>query len=245
MLRFTDAKLRALKVKAERYEEVEDGATGLAVRVSVRGIKSFQYLYRFDGRPRRLTLGIYRDITDAAIAGASHDRRGLPYLTLADARVRLAEARRLRDSGIDPATVAIMEHRAERKTKTMSELIDVYLAKWAKPHKKASSAAEDERMLKKDVRPVLGDRKLSSVTRRDLIALLDDVAARAPVMSARHSLKNVRRALGAEGEERAIGCEHPEVRAVHNCTSHLLDTRAESAASVWRPIISSSSVGIT
>jgi len=189
MLRFTDAKLRALKAKAERYEEVEDGATGLAVRVSVRGVKSFQYLYRFDSRPRRLTLGIYRDITDAGIAGARHDRRGLPYLTLADARVRLAEARRLRDSGIDPATVAVMEHRAERKTKTktktVSELIDVYLAKWAKAHKKASSAAEDERMLNKDVRPVLGDRKLSSVTRRDLIALLDDVAARAPVTANR------------------------------------------------------------
>jgi len=184
-MRFTDANLRAFKGKEQRYEEVEDGATGLAVRVSVRGVKSFQYLYRFDGKARRLTLGIYRDIAIVDIAGVSHDRRGLPYLTLADARVRLAEARRLRDGGTDPATVAVMQHRAERKTKTVSELIDVYLAKYARPHKKTRSAAEDERMLNKDVRPVLGDRKLSSVTRRDLIALLDDVAARAPVTANR------------------------------------------------------------
>jgi integrase len=178
-MRFTDAKLRALKAKADRYEEVEDGVTGLAVRVSVRGIKSFQYLYRFDGKPRRHTLGVYRDVANADLVGAAHDRRGLPYLTLADARVRLAEARRLRDSGIDPATIAVTQHRAERKTKTVGELIDAYLVKYARPHKK--SAAQDERMLNKDVRPVLGDRKLSSVSRRDLIAILDDVAARAPV----------------------------------------------------------------
>jgi integrase len=182
-MRFTDAKLRALKAKADRYEEVEGGATGLAVRVSARGVKSFQYLYRYDGKPRRLTLGIYRDIANAALAGAAHDRRGLPYLTLADARVRLAEARRQRDGGVDPATVAVAQHRAERKTKTVGELIDAYLAKYARPHKK--SAGQDERMLNKDVRPVLGDRKLSSVNRRDLIALLDDVAARAPVSANR------------------------------------------------------------
>jgi integrase len=182
-MRFTDAKLRALKAKADRYEEVEAGATGLAVRVSVRGVRSFQYLYRFDGKPRRLTLGIYRDIAVADVGGVGHDRRGLPYLTLADARVRLAEARRLRDSGTDPATVAVMQHRAERKTKTIGELIDLYLAKYARPHKK--SASQDERMLNKDVRPGLGDRKLSSVTRRDLIALLDDVATRAPVTANR------------------------------------------------------------
>ncbi len=184
-MRFTDAKLRALKAKADRYEEVEDGATGLAVRVSVRGVKSFQYLYRFDGKPRRHTLGVYRDSADAHLAGTAHDRRGLPYLTLADARVRLAEARRLRDGGVDPATVAVAQHRAERKTKTMDELVDVYLAKWARPNKKARSAAEDERLLNKDLRPVLGDRKLSSVTRRDLIGLLDGVAARAPVTANR------------------------------------------------------------
>jgi len=73
-MRFTDAKLRALKAKADRYEEVEEGATGLAVRVSVRGVKSFQYLYRFDGKPRRHTLGVYRDSAVADIAGANGPR---------------------------------------------------------------------------------------------------------------------------------------------------------------------------
>ena len=45
-----------------------------------------------------MTLGVYRDrILDESGKAASHDARGLPYLTLADARIRL----------IDPGRVAL------------------------------------------------------------------------------------------------------------------------------------------
>ncbi len=51
-MRFTDKGIAALKPKAERYEVWEDGKTGLGVRVSTRGRKSWIYMYRFDGRAR-------------------------------------------------------------------------------------------------------------------------------------------------------------------------------------------------
>jgi hypothetical protein len=187
-MRFTDAALRGLKPRSQRYEIVEGGATGLAVRVSIRGIKTFQYLYRFGGKARRLTLCIYGEGAMVGESAADHDMRGLPYLTLADARVRLAEARKLRDGGVDPASVAVQQHRNERKAQTVGELIDAYIEKWAKLHKKPSSAAEDERMLNKDARPAWGDRKASSITRQEVIGLLDDVVGRGSPVAANRLL---------------------------------------------------------
>jgi integrase len=183
-MRLTDAGIRAARPRRDRYELVETG-TGLAVRVSPKGIKTFCYLYRHAGKPRRLSLGIYRDAKVAAdLRAQSHDQRGLAYLTLADARIKLAEARKLRDSGIDPGAPAVGEHRAERKAQTVGELIDAYLEKYARPNKR--SAGQDERLLNKDVRPAWGSRKASSISRPDVVALLDDVVARgAPVTANR------------------------------------------------------------
>ena len=48
-MRFTDKGIAALKPKAERYEVWEAGKTGLGLRVSTRGRKSWIYMYRFSG----------------------------------------------------------------------------------------------------------------------------------------------------------------------------------------------------
>jgi len=193
-MRFTDKGIQALKRRKARYEVVEDGGTGLAVRVSIKGAKTFSYLYRFGGKPRRMTLGVYRDRgLDGSGSAAAHDQRGLPYLTLADARVRLAEAKRKRDGGIDPGAEAVKGHKAERKAQTVSDLIDGYIEKYAKRHKRASSAAEDERMLNKDVRPSWGDHKASSITRADVLELLDEVVARGSPIAANRLLAVTRK----------------------------------------------------
>jgi integrase len=185
-MRFTDKSIQALRKKAERYEMVEDGGTGLSVRVSRKGVKTFNYLYRFGGKPRRMALGIYRDRALVTSGGAaSHDARGLPYITLADARIKLAEARKKRDAGIDPGAEAVQGHMAERMAETVDELIDNFLEKYVRLNKRPSSAHEDERMLNKDLRPAWGGRKASSITRADVIKLLDAVVARGPVAANR------------------------------------------------------------
>ena len=193
-MRFTDKGIQALKARSDRYEIVEDGATGLAVRVSPRGVKTFSFLYRHGGKPRRLTLGVYRDHALEGLGRPSdRDARSLPYLGLADARIKLAEARKLRDGGIDPGGTTKQQRQAERKAQTVAELIDAYVEKWAKANKKASSAAEDERMLNKDVRPAWGERKATTVTRQDVIALLDDIVARGSPVIANRTLAVVRK----------------------------------------------------
>jgi integrase len=196
-MRFTDKGIQGLKARATRYEIVEDGATGLAVRVSPRGVKTFCYLFRHDGKPKRLTLGLYlAPIAEPLARPSDRSQRGLPYLGLADARVRLAEARKLRDSGVNPGVPALALRHREKKAETIGELIDAYIEKYATPNKKATGAYEDKRQLNKDVRPAWGTRKASSITRQDIVDLLDEVVARGAPVAANRLHAVVRKMFG-------------------------------------------------
>jgi hypothetical protein len=145
--RFTDKFIAALRPKDERYERWEGG--GFGIRVSPRG-KAWVWVYRYEGRPRRMTLGSY------------------PAMGLSDARLKLAEARKLSERGSDPADVEVQQRKAERVAETVEELAEAYLEKWARPRKR--SAAEDERILRKEVIPAWGRRKAKDIARRDVIA---------------------------------------------------------------------------
>ncbi|MEE8276758.1 MAG: Arm DNA-binding domain-containing protein, partial [Alphaproteobacteria bacterium] len=146
-MRFTDRSTAALKPKGERYEAWEDGRTGFGIRVSLTGRKSWLFMYRFDGRARRMTLGVY------------------PTMRLVTARLKHAEAKKLLSEGIDPGAKAIAARESEREAESVAELVEEYLEKWARPRKR--SAAEDERILRKDVLPYWGRRKARDIRRRD------------------------------------------------------------------------------
>lgn len=172
-MRFTDRGIAALKAKAERHEVWEDGRTGLGLRISPAGRKTWIYLYRFQGRPRRMTIGTY------------------PGLGLASARVQHSVAREQLERGIDPGAAKVNQRQAERRAESIDELIDEYLAKHARPNKR--SAAADERALNLDVRPAWGRRKANSITRRDVVRLLDGVVERGSPIMANRLLEIVRR----------------------------------------------------
>jgi len=170
-MKFTDKKIQNLKPKAQRYEEWE--GNGFGVRVTPRGVKSFVYLYRFEGKARRLTLGTY------------------PTMTLADAHKAHAEAVKKLEQGIDPGIETVAEREEERKAPTVAALADEYIEKWAKPRKR--SWREDERILKKDVLPEWGRRKAREITRRDAIRLLDGIVDRGAGIMANRTLATIRK----------------------------------------------------
>ncbi len=170
-MRLTDYQIKNLKPKAERYEVWE--GNGFGVRVTPRGVKSFVYLYRFEGKPRRLTLGTYT------------------AMTLADAHKAHAEAMKKLEQGIDPGAVTVAERRENREAPTMAALAEEYMEKWAKPRKR--SWQEDERILKKDVIPEWGRRKARAVTRRDVIRLLDGIVERGAGIMANRTLATIRK----------------------------------------------------
>jgi integrase len=172
-MKLTDRTIKALKPKPARYEVWADGNAGFGMRVSPAGRKSWIYLYRFEGKSRRMTLGTY------------------PAVGLASAHVKHAQAKELLEKGDDPGSLHVEKRRAERQAETVQTLADEYLEKWARPRKR--SAGEDERILNKDVIPTWGKRKARSITRRDVILLLDGIVDRGSPIQANRTLAVVRK----------------------------------------------------
>ncbi|MGX5834742.1 tyrosine-type recombinase/integrase [Aeromonas piscicola] len=105
----SDAKLR--KIAGKPYDgpaELPDGQ-GLSARISPAGHISFQYRYRHAQRPRRMSLGAYGDVT------------------LKEARERHAEARRILQTGSDPATARLMEIKDRHAAITVSDCLNAWL----------------------------------------------------------------------------------------------------------------------
>ena len=170
-VRLTNRKIASLKPRAERYEIWESG--GFGVRVFPSGERSFVYIYRMNGKSRRMTLGPY------------------PRLSLARAHVLHAQAREKKIQGIDPGKEKAERLQMERRADTVSDLIETYLVKHARPKKR--SAAEDERMLRREVESLWGNRKAKDITRRDIIQLLDDIVERGSPVMANRCLAVIRR----------------------------------------------------
>lgn len=168
----TDPQVRALRPGGTPIDVRDGELRGLILTVLPSGRKQFALRYRTKGKQRRLVLGDY------------------PSLSLAKAR-KLAQKKQTEiDSGADPAAARQAARRAP--TDTVETLAKDYLAKHARKHKR--SAGEDERILNADVLPYWRERSVRELTRRDVRALVDRVADRAPIMANR-VLALVRRML--------------------------------------------------
>jgi len=161
-MKLTDLKINKLKPRKDRYE-IPDG-TGLFIRVTPVGKKSWVFRYRFDGRQRRMTLGPY------------------PALTLAQARFKYSEAMRDVEKGIDPAEQALEEKKKQKTAPTVKELLEEF---WEQELQFKKTSYERRRLIEKDVIPVWGHKKVSKITRRQAVMLIDGVKKRAPITANR------------------------------------------------------------
>ena len=159
----TDRHLRTLRATARARDIHDTQQRGLIARVLPSGIVQFSVRYRYQGKQRRLKLGEY------------------PAVSLQLARKRARSAQASIDDGHDPAGER-QAAKAER-TDTVGALAEDYLKKHARKRKR--SADEDERILNADVLPAWRDKSVRDLTRRDVRALVEDVADRAPIMANR------------------------------------------------------------
>ena len=187
---FTDRQISALKPKQERYEKVEPGRTGLRIRVTPRGVKTWGYLYRFEGRQKRLVFGTY------------------PVMGVAKAHSALADAREKLLAGVDPGAVVAEDRAAERNAETMADLVAEYIERHAKPNMRDATIAEEIRILHREIVPFLGSRKAEKVSRRDLNLLLDEIEARG-VPTMRNRVKSVLTRLFKFAKRRGIITSSP------------------------------------
>ncbi|MCS3602699.1 integrase [Buttiauxella sp. BIGb0471] len=105
----TDAKLRKINGKPILKRIELSDVNGLSVRVTPTGVIAFQYRYKIDGKPRRMTLGQYDE------------------LSLKEARELVAEYRKLVSVGRDPITVRDMQIETNIQAATVEDCINAWL----------------------------------------------------------------------------------------------------------------------
>ncbi len=152
----TDRALRTAKPRLKTYE-IGD-RNGLSARISPQGLITFQYRYRLSGRPERLKLGTY------------------PELSLAEARERLMDARKLVAAGESPARKRKEDLRANAEAETVRQLGDEFFERFVKVERRRPEHVRQ--MLDADILPKLGSLKVREVTRRDVIRMLDAIVDR-------------------------------------------------------------------
>lgn len=178
--KFTDTFLKNLKPQGGKDRDIMEGH-GFGVRVRAGGSKILFYKYRFQEKLRFLNLGTY------------------PHTSLADARQKYGDAYKLRKNGLDPIEVEAEAARASAKEKetkqqkalTVEDLIDRYIEKYAKAHKK--SWHKDELTLAKDVCPAWGKRPASEITKLDATKLLQKIVDRGRPGQAQNVLESTRK----------------------------------------------------
>lgn len=167
----TDTAVRNAKA-ADKTKRIYD-EKGLYLEVSPKGGKWWRFKYRFEGKEKRLSLGVYPDIT------------------LKDARDRRDDARKLVANGIDPsenrkAQKAARESVASNSFEVIArEWHTKQKAKWTENH-----ANRIIRRLERDIFPWLGSTPISKVKTPDLLKTIRRIETRGAFETAHRALSN-------------------------------------------------------
>jgi integrase len=153
--------------KVGRLELADAVLPGLSLRITPDGTRSFALRYRIDGKQQRLTLGRYDP----------------ERFNLAAARAKARTALDQRDAGKDPAKIR-REVGLERGT------VGEVVADFAERHLRRNTKRprDVEQMLRRDVVRCWGERSMASITRRDVLDLIDEVVDRGSPVAANRLL---------------------------------------------------------
>jgi integrase len=166
-LKMTDAAIQRIKVPAgERIDFFDASLPGFALRASgptkgkPEGRKTWTLHYRFGGSQKRLTL-----------------EPQYPALGLAAARRKAGDALARLAEGSDPgAAKTEAKERAARAPDTLAAVVELYIRRGLEGRRKAPRYVEETRRnFTNHVLPRWGTRDIKSITRRDVIELLDAV----------------------------------------------------------------------
>lgn len=135
-----------LPTNGQRAYFYDSTTRGLAIAVSPAGKKVFVLYRKVAGRPERITIGVY------------------PDLTIEQARGKAAELNGAIARGENPAS----NRRLVRDEDTLDELFKTYWEHHSKPHKKTSS--DDQGMFDKHLNG-WKHKKLSDIRRADVLTL--------------------------------------------------------------------------
>src|SRR6185369_17128893 len=167
----TDSAIRATKPADKPIKLFDE--RGLLLLVDPSGGKWWRFRYRFDGKHKSLSMGVYPDVS------------------LAKARERRDEARKLLADGIDPSKnrKAQKAARADRNANSFEVVAREWFAKF-KPNWVEAHSDKVIRRLERDVFPWIGGDPIAEVRAPDLLACLRRVESRGTVETAHRALQS-------------------------------------------------------
>jgi integrase len=149
---------------------------GLYLEISPAGGKWWRLKYRFEGKEKRLSLGVYPDVG------------------LKDARDRREAARKLLANGIDPSE----NRKAQRSARAdrAANSLEVVVREWFTKYSNTWSASHTDRIVRlfeRDIFPWVGSRPIGEVTAPELLTVVRRIENRG-------ALDTAHRALGSCGQ---------------------------------------------
>lgn len=144
----TDIKVRTAKPTDKQYK-LTDG-NGMHLLVHPNGSKYWRLQYRFGGKQKMLALGVYPDVS------------------LADARGRRDEARKLLANSIDPGDKKKNDKVEQEEARTFEQLAIEWHAtnkKWTEEHSRRVLKSLEDNLF-----PAIGKRNIAELKTRDLLA---------------------------------------------------------------------------
>ncbi|OAE39587.1 tyrosine-type recombinase/integrase [Brucella intermedia] len=159
--------IESVKPEESRREIPDGGMPGLYLVVQPSGAMSWAVRYRYAGKPKKLTIGAY------------------PAFSLADARKSAGAALRAVSEGRDPADEKKLAAAERADTSNhIDDVLTTFLTRYVKPNNRASTARETERFIDNEIRPRWKGRLVQSITKRDVVTLLDAIVDRGAPISA-------------------------------------------------------------
>jgi len=157
---------------SDKAKRLFDGG-GLYLEIAPSGGKWWRLKYRFGGKEKRLSLGVYPDVT------------------LKDARIRRDEARKLLANDIDPSEnrktqkAANVERGANSFEVIAREWFTKYSPSWSETH-----STRIIRRLERDIFPWLGGKAIAEITAQQLLAIIRRIEERGALETSHRALSD-------------------------------------------------------
>ena len=154
-----DVSVKNAKPCIKEYPLFDGG--GLYLLVTPSGGKLWRFKYRHDGKAKLISFGSY------------------PEVSLAEARLRREESRKLVVCGVDPN-----EHKKALKLEEVEVVLNTFESiarKWHEDSKPNWSNNHAERLMKRleqDVFPVIGNKPISEIRTPEIVEILKRIAKR-------------------------------------------------------------------
>ncbi len=146
---------------------------GLYLEVSPAGGKWWRLKYRFDGKEKRVSLGVYPDVS------------------LKDARDRRDAARKLLADGIDPSANRKAQKSAHADRAANS--FEVVAREWFAKYSATWAANHSDRIIRRfecDIFPWIGARPIADITAPEVLTVVRRIEGRGALETAHRALGN-------------------------------------------------------